>query len=548
MKLLSSEQYFSRRSPVVSAGGMVATSQPLATLAGVDILKAGGSAADAAVAVAAVLQVTQPCSTGLGGDCFVLYYSAEERTVEALDGCGRSPRALTIEMAERSGFRDRLPPYHAYTVTVPGAPAAWVDTHRRWGRLPLVDILEPAIGLAERGFPVSPLTANWWTERAERALIRHRHGGELMIEGRGPLPGEVIKLPTLARTLRTLSEQGREPFYQGEIAERIVAAVAEAGGVLSMSDLAEHESRWVNPIRTEYRGHHVWECPPSGQGLAVLLTLNILKASDFAELPTAGVDRFHLLVEAMRLAFADVRRYVADPEFSRIPVAELLSQEYAEQRRNSISMKRASEAPRWGDPSSAVSAGGDTVYFCVTDAEGDACSFINSNYLGFGTGIVPEGCGFSLQNRGYGFVLDSKHPNSLAPAKRPYHTIIPGLTTHASTGGLHTAFGVMGGFMQPQGHVQVLSALLDDELDPQAALDRGRFQLEEGMPEGDLLIEDSVDTATVGELENRGHRIKIVSGLNRNTFGLGQIILQDPHGVYWGGSDPRGDGSALGLS
>jgi gamma-glutamyltranspeptidase/glutathione hydrolase len=250
----------------------------------------------------------------------------------------------------------------------------------------------------------------------------------------------------------------------------------------------------------------------------------------------------------MRLAFADARRYIADPEFSSIPIAELLSQEYAEQRRNNISMKRASEAPHWGDPSTVVPAGGDTVYFCVTDAEGNACSFINSNYLGFGTGIVPEGCGFSLQNRGYGFVLDSEHPNGLAPAKRPYHTIIPGLTTHARTGRLHAAFGVMGGFMQPQGHVQVLSALLDDELDPQAALDRGRFQLEEGMPEGDLLLEDSVDAATVGELENRGHRVKIVSGLNRNTFGLGQIILQDPHGVYWGGSDPRGDGSALGLS
>ncbi|MBN2551753.1 MAG: gamma-glutamyltransferase family protein [Spirochaetales bacterium] len=547
MNLLSSRCYVSRRSPVFSIRGVVASSQPFATLAGVDILRAGGSAADAAVAVAAVLQVTQPCSTGLGGDCFVLHYSAEGNKVEALNGSGRCPRALTLEAARGAGFRDRLPPYHPYTVTVPGAAAAWVDAQKRWGRLHLSQVVAPAIDLAERGFPVSPLTAGWWREGAERLLSRQRHGGELMIDGRGPRPGELIRLPALGRSLRLLAEQGKEPFYRGSIAEKIVAAVDEAGGVLSLEDLAEHRSQWVEPIHTRYRGCHIWECPPNGHGLAVLLALNILEACGFARARGRAADRMHLMIEAMRLAFADAGRYVADPDFSSVPVEELLSEGYARQRASAVSLKQAMEPPLWGDPKSSGAAGGDTVYFCTTDAQGNACSFINSNYMGFGTGIVPEGCGFSLHNRGYGFLLETDHPNGLAPGKRPYHTIIPGLSTHAGSGRLHMAFGVMGGMMQPQGHLQVISALLDDALDPQAALDRGRFQLEEGRPDGDVLLEDSVDPATAGELKDRGHRLRILSGLDRPVFGLGQIILAGQQGVYWGASDPRGDGCALGI-
>jgi gamma-glutamyltranspeptidase/glutathione hydrolase len=454
---------------------------------------------------------------------------------------------LTQELAGKAGFRDRLPPDRAFTVTVPGAPAAWGDAHERWGRLNLSEILAPAIGLAERGFPVSPLTAIWWQEGAEKLLSLHRHGQELMIDGRGPRAGEVIRLPTLAKTLEILAEQGMEPFYRGQIAEKIVAAVAEAGGVLSLDDLAAHDSQRVEAIRTEYRGYHVWECPPNGQGLAVLLALNILKSCGFDEYFAFGPDRLHLMIEAMRLALADAKRYVADPEISRIPVAELLADEYARQRAAAISVKRSMDPPVWDDPLSLGSAGTDTVYFCVADAEGNACSFINSNFLGFGTGIVPEGCGFSLHNRGYGFFLDSQHPNGLAPGKRPYHTIMPGLSTHAENGKLHTVFGVMGGMMQPQGHLQVVTALIDDDLDPQAALDRGRFQLEEGSPGGDVLLEDCMDPGTVVELEHRGHRIRMLSGLDRSLFGLGQIILQDREGVFWGGSDPRGDGCALGL-
>ena len=545
MQLKSSECYVSRRSPVLSTEGVVATSQPLATLAGIDILRAGGSAADAAVAAAAALQVTQPCSTGLGGDCFALHYSPAGRRVEALNGSGRSPKRLTPQLAARAGFRDRLPPGHAYTVTVPGAPAAWVDVQARWGRLPLSQVLAPAINLAERGFPVSPLTSLWWREAGERLLTRHRHGGELMIEGRGPRPGEVMRLPTLARSLRILAEQGKEPFYRGAIAEKIVAAVAEAGGVLAAEDLAAHESNWVEAIRTRYAGRHIWECPPNGQGLTVLLTLNMMTACGLAETASEGADRFHLMIEAMRLAFADAGRYISDPEASRIPMEQLLGEEYARHRAALVSRRRAMEAPLWGDP--AGIAGNDTVYLCAADAAGNACSFINSNFMNFGSGIVPEGCGYSLQNRGYGFVLQAGHANALGPGKRPYHTIIPGLSTHADSGELDMAFGVMGGMMQPQGHVQVLSALLDDRLDPQAALDRGRFQLEEGRPDGQVLLEDSVDPETAAELERRGHRIRILAGLERPRFGLGQIILNDSQGVYWAGSDPRGDGCALGV-
>jgi gamma-glutamyltranspeptidase/glutathione hydrolase len=526
---------------------MVATSQPLATLAGADILRSGGSAADAAVAAAAVLQVTQPCSTGLGGDCFVLYYSAKNNTVEALNGSGRCPGALTVEVAEQAGFHDRLPPHHAFTVTVPGAPAAWVDAQARWGRLSLPEILEPAIVLAEKGFPVSPLTALWWQAGAEQLLSGHRHGGELMVDGRGPRAGEVMRLPTLAGTLKIMAESGKEPFYRGAIAEKIVAAVGEAEGVLVLDDLAAHESQWVEPIRTRYRGYDIWECPPNGQGLAVLLCLNILRACGFAEANADEAVRLHLMIESMRLAFADAGRYVADPEFSSVAVADLLSEEYARKRAGAISVMRAMDSPVWGDPALEGPIGTDTVYFCVADAQGNACSFINSNYLGFGTGIVPEGCGFSLHNRGYGFVLDAGHPNGLEPAKRPYHTIIPGLSTHAETGGLHAVFGVMGGMMQPQGQVQILSALIDDELDPQAALDRGRFQREEGKPDGEVLLEDSVGSELSAELERRGHRIRVLSGLDRPLFGLGQIILKDRDGVYWAGSDPRGDGCAIGL-
>jgi len=567
---MSEMTFSSRRSPVYGCRGMVAASQPLAVAAGLEILAAGGNAADAAVATAAALNVTEPTSTGIGGDCFALFYDAATRQVTALNGSGRAPAALTLERLQREGFGSALPPYHPYTITVPGACAGWCDMVERFGRLALSRVLAPAIRLAEEGFPVAPVTAHFWARGAERQL-RHAPGGlELTIDGRGPRPGEIFRNPGLARTLRVVAEGGQRAFYQGEIAEAIASVVQAAGGCLTADDLAAHVSTWHRPISTTYRGLRIWECPPNGQGLAALLALNILEGFDLVGLDPLSPERLHLEIEAMRLAFADTRWYVADPVFSPAPLDGLLSKGYAAEHRRLIDPQRATLNPRHGAPV----AGSDTVYFCVVDGEGNACSFINSNYMGFGTGIVPAGFGFSLQNRGHNFSLDPTHPNALAPGKRPYHTIIPAMITRdgaaedgrpantqypipishspesktlASTQ-LIAAFGVMGGFMQPQGHMQVVVALTDDALDPQAALDRPRFCIEADTAGGQVALEEGIPTETAAALAGMGHPVVAVSGHERAIFGRGQIIRRDPEtGVLCGGSDPRADGCAMAL-
>ena len=523
---------------------MVGASQPLAVAAGLEILARGGNAADAAVATAAALNVTEPTSTGLGGDCFALFYDGASRQVSALNGSGRAPAALTLERLQKEGFGGRLPPYHPYTVTVPGACAGWCDMVEQHGRLALETILAPAIRLAEEGFPVAPLTAYAWERGAERQL-RHAAGGqELTIEGRAPRAGEIFRNPGLARTLRTIAGGGKEAFYRGKIAAAIAATVQAAGGCLAEADLAAHASTWEQPVSTTYRGLRVWECPPNGQGLAALLGLNILEGFDLSALPPLSAERLHLEIEAMRLAFADARWYVADPTFSPAPLAELLSKGYAATRRRLIQPGRASLDRLSGSPV----AGSDTVYFSVVDGEGNACSFINSNYMGFGTGIVPRGWGFSLQNRGHNFSLEAGHPNSLAPRKRPYHTIIPALATREHDGSLFASFGVMGGFMQPQGHLQVTVALADDALDPQSALDRPRFCIDEGEAGGAVALEKGISVPVMARLAEMGHPLLPVSGQGRALFGRGQIILRDAeNGVLWGGSDPRADGCVMSL-
>ncbi len=536
--------FASRRSPVLGRRGMVGASQPLAVAAGLEILARGGNAADAAVATAAALNVTEPTSTGLGGDCFALFYDGASRQVSALNGSGRAPAALTLERLQKEGFGGRLPPYHPYTVTVPGACAGWCDMVEQHGRLALETILAPAIRLAEEGFPVAPLTAYAWERGAERQL-RHAAGGqELTIEGRAPRAGEIFRNPGLARTLRTIAGGGKEAFYRGKIAAAIAATVQAAGGCLAEADLAAHASTWEQPVSTTYRGLRVWECPPNGQGLAALLGLNILEGFDLSALPPLSAERLHLEIEAMRLAFADARWYVADPTFSPAPLAELLSKGYAATRRRLIQPGRASLDRLRGSPV----AGSDTVYFSVVDGEGNACSFINSNYMGFGTGIVPRGWGFSLQNRGHNFSLEAGHPNSLAPRKRPYHTIIPALATREHDGSLFASFGVMGGFMQPQGHLQVTVALADDALDPQSALDRPRFCIDEGEAGGAVALEKGISVPVMARLAEMGHPLLPVSGQGRALFGRGQIILRDAeNGVLWGGSDPRADGCVMSL-
>ena len=556
----------SHRSSVYSRRGIVATSQPLATAAGLEILAKGGNAADAAVAAGAALNVTEPGSTGIGGDMFALYYSAETKRVTALNGSGRAPAALTLDRLEKDGFSRELPPFHAHTVTVPGACAGWFDLIEKHGSLTMSEILAPAIRLASEGFPVSPLTSFYWQRGAQNQLRFTPNGQELTIDGRGPKPGEIFRNPHLARTFELVARGGKSAFYEGKIAGAIVGVIQEAGGCMSLEDLASHISTWEEPISVDFRGLRVYECPPNGQGITALIALNILEGFDLSALEPLSTERLHLVIESLRLAFADSRWYVADPAFSNVPVEELLSKEYASERRKLIDRKRATIDQKHGTPVSSS----DTVYLSVVDRFGNACSFINSNYWGFGTGIVPKGFGFTLQNRGHNFSLDPDHPNRLEPRKRPYHTIIPAMVTKPpspsrttapeakrSGGGdggevLYASYGVMGGFMQPQGHVQVLSALVDDAAapDPQSALDRPRICIDVEESGGRVALEEGIPASVVAELEEMGHPVyaPAVSGYDRSLFGRGQVILHDAEtGVLCAGSDPRADGCAMPL-
>jgi len=541
---MTTPTFNSRRSPVHGKGGIVSTSQPLATAAGLEILAQGGNAADAAVAAASALNVTEPTSTGIGGDMFALYYSADTKRVTALNGSGRAPAKLTLATLKKDGFATELPPFHAHTITVPGACAGWFDLIQKHGSFSMAEILAPAIRLASEGFPVAPITAYSWQRGAERQLKSALNGRELTIGGRGPNAGEIFRNPGLARTFDMIASGGPSAFYQGPIAEAIVGVIKEAGGVMSAEDLASHISTWEEPISVTYRGLRVFECPPNGQGITALIALNILEGFDLASLESLSVESLHIMIEAMRLAFADSRWYVADPKFSNVPMQELLSKAYADERRKLIDLKRATIDQHHGTPTNSS----NTVYLSVVDKFGNACSFINSNYWGFGTGIVPKGFGFTLQNRGHNFSLIPDHPHALAPGKRPYHTIIPAMVTRESDDSLYASYGVMGGFMQPQGHVQVLSALVDKGLDPQASLDLPRFCIDVDEAGGDVAIEDGILAVTMSQLENIGHPVYRVSGYERAMFGRGQVILRDAEtGVLRAGSDPRADGCAMTL-
>jgi len=535
-------EFNSRRSPIMGRGGMVSTSQPLATAAGLAILSKGGNAADAAVAAAAALNVVEPTSTGLGGDMFALFYDSKTGNVSALNGSGRAPAGLTLERLKNEGI-DELPPFHPYTVTVPGACAGWCDLIEKYGTLSLGEILAPAIRLAEEGAPIAPLTSFAWQDSAKRQLLESLNGQEMTIEGRGPTPGELFRNPGLGRTLRKIAEGGKSAFYEGEIAESIASTIQKAGGCMTEEDLAAHGSTWETPASVNYQGFRVYECPPNGQGITALMALNILEDFDLDILDPLSPERLHLEIEALRLAFADSRWYVADPALVNVPMQELLSKGYAEHRRRLIDPKRATVDQVRGVPVAST----DTVYFSVVDAFGNACSFINSNYMGFGTGIVPSGRGFTLQNRGHNFSLDPAHPNGLAPNKRPYHTIIPALATRESDGSLYASFGVMGGFMQPQGHVQVFLSLMDGS-DPQSALDLPRFCIGVEEHSGRVALEKGIELDTMARLAEMGHPIYPVSGYSRSLFGRGQVIMRDPAtGVLTAGSDPRADGCAMTL-
>ncbi len=556
--------YHSRRSNVLATRGMVATSQPLAAQAGLEILRAGGNAADAAIATAAMLNVVEPISTGIGGDCFALYYDAATRQVTALNGSGRAPAAASVQAITELGYA-KMPRFTGHTVSIPGAVAGWSDLLERHGTLPLVDVLLPAIWTAEHGYPVSELIALGWRTQVQKLLRapgwvsgdlangpEQPSGHELLLDGRAPDPGAIMRIPTLGATLRGIAAEGKDYVYLGDFARKLSEHVQRYGGWITPADMAAHVSTWDEPLTADYRGVRLYECPPNGQGLAAIIAANLAAGYDLGNLPP--VERLHIMIECMRLGFADAQQWVCDPRVSKIPLAELASRAYADQRRALISPDRAAQQVRYGSPM----AGSDTVYLSVVDGQGNACSFINSLYMGMGSGLVVPGTGVSLQNRANLFELDPTHPNALAPNKRPYQTIIPAMTVYNDAGEhageLHACFGVMGGYMQPQGHFQMLVNLVDLGMTPQAALDAPRWALDgphAGLgaqePGGLVLIEEGWDFATLAALARRGHRLHAVDGFERGTFGGGQIIRRDPvSGVLAGGSDPRKDGCAVG--
>ncbi|MCY4538079.1 MAG: gamma-glutamyltransferase family protein [Chloroflexi bacterium] len=535
MKTMSFD-FKSRRSMVSARRGMVGASNPLAAQAGLNILRQGGNAADAAVATSAMMNVMDPGSCGVGGDCFALYFDARTRQVSALNGSGRAPKALSLDAVRSLGWQT-MNPRHAHSVTVPGAVRGWHDLLARHGSMTLADALKDAIHYADEGYPLAPVVGYRW-QRSGAFLREAAHAEEYLPDGVPPKAGQVLRLPGLANTLRGIAEGGPDAFYSGPVAEAIVTSIQELGGLMTLDDLKNHHSTWDEPISSDYRGVTIYECPPNGQGLTALIALNIASHFDLAALPWDSPGRIHLMVECMRLAWADAHEYIADMSRADLPLDMLLSADYAAERAALIQSYYAIDPP----PTSGELPGrSDTIYLSAVDGDGNACSFIKSLYMGFGVGIVAKGTGVWLQNRGAGFSLRPGHRNALAPGKRPYHTIIPGLAL--KDGALWASFGVMGGFMQPQGHFQVISAMVDDDLNPQEALNRPRWQVSAGDPGGALLIEEGTPFKTMADLAERGHRIQPEAGIGRGNFGRGQIIRYDAEtGVMHGGSEPRADG------
>jgi gamma-glutamyltranspeptidase / glutathione hydrolase len=530
----------SGRSVVRASQGMVATSQPLASQAGLDILKRGGNAVDASIAMAAVLNVTEPNMTGVGGDAFMLIYAAKTKKLEGLNASGRAPRALNLEH-----FTSRkivqMPTAGMEAITVPGAFDGWVTLLEKHGTMKLADLLAPAIAYAEHGFPVMEKTAADWEPEVPRLKLTAAAASTYLVNGGAPQPGTMFVQKNLARTLRTLARGGRDAFYRGDIARAIVDYCQKNGGFLSMEDFASQKSEWVEPISTTYRGHTLWELPPNGQGLTALLLLNILEGIDLTSFRTQPGRYYHTLIEATKIAFADRNRYIADPAFAKIPVHELLSRDYAARRRALIDPNKAIDPPAYGD----VRLGSDTTYFTVVDKDRNAVSFINSIFAAFGSAIVAGETGIVLQNRGAGFSLEPGHPNRIEPGKRPFHTLIPAMVF--KDGKLLMSYGVMGGDVQAQGHVQVLVNLIDRGLNLQQAIDAPRVRYISGRG---VMMDEELGAPLIGELVQRGHeRVLPPPGLtHRALMGGGQAIMIDPAtGALSGASDSRKDGLALGY-
>ena len=528
------------RSVVRAEHGMVASSQPLASQVGLEVLRNGGNAVDAAIAMAAALNVTEPMMTGIGGDAFMLVYWAKTGEINGLNASGRAPRALNLEYFAKRGLT-QMPIIGMEPITVPGAFDGWVTLLDKYGTMRLADLLKPAISYAENGFPVMEKTAEDWSLEVAKLQRTPAAAANYLIDGRPPRPGEIFRQPNLARTMRALGAGGRDAFYRGEVARAMVGYFQKNGGFITMEDLAEQHSEWVKPISTNYRGYTVYECPPNGQGLTALLALNILEGFDLASLKQRPELYYHTLIEAVKLAFADRNRYIADPRFASVPVDELLSKEYAARRRGLIRPDKAMESPAPGE----FEHRGDTTYFTVVDKDHNAVSFINSLFEAFGSGVIAGDTGIVLHDRGAGFSLDAQHPGRIEPGKRPFHTIIPAMVF--KDGKLWMSFGVMGGDIQPQGHVQVLTNLLDLGMGLQQAIDAPRFRYRGG---NRVMMEDDLTEAVINGLMRRGHvRAAPPEGIPlRTMMGGGQAIMIDTgSGTLMGASDPRKDGMALGY-
>jgi gamma-glutamyltranspeptidase/glutathione hydrolase len=538
------DQWFSGvpagRSVVRASQGMVATSQPLASQVGLDVLKRGGNAVDAAIAMAAVLNVTEPNMTGVGGDAFMMIYSSKTKQLEALNASGRAPRALNLEYFASRKIT-QMPMTGMETITVPGAFDGWVTLLEKHGTMKLADLMAPAIGYAENGFPVMEKIAADWEPEVAKLKLTAAAASTYLVNGAAPQPGAIFHQKNLARTFRTLARGGRDAFYRGEIARAIVDYCQKNGGFLSMEDFASHKSTWVEPISTIYRGHTLYELPPNNQGLTALILLNILEGIDLKLMRAEPTLYYHTLIEATKIAFADRNRYIADPAFAKIPVRELLSKDYAARRRALIDPKKAIDAPAYGD----IRMGSDTTYFTVADKDRNAVSFINSLFNSFGSGIVAGETGIMLHNRGTGFSVDPGHPNRYEPGKRPFHTLIPAMVF--KDGALLMSYGVMGGDVQAQGHVQVLVNLIERGLNLQQAIDAPRVRYISGRG---VMMEDGLTEPVIGALIARGHeRVLPGPGLtHRALMGGGQAIMIDPGtGTLLGASDSRKDGLALGY-
>ena len=537
-------EMFSTRSEVIAENGMVATSHPLATQVGIDILKKGGNAIDAAIASNAAIGLMEPTGNGIGGDLFAIIWIEKEKKLYGLNASGRSPKNLTLEYFKKNNM-SKIPAYGPLPISVPGCVDGWFEMHDKFGEITIQEVLDPAIKYAEDGFPVTELVA-YYMEVADKNFNKYPNFKETYyVNESTPKKGEIFKNPDLANTFKLIAKKGRKGFYEGKVAQTISEFVIEQGGFLSYEDLENHSSEWIEPVSTNYRGYDIWELPPNGQGIAALQILNLLEKFDIKSMGFGSAEYIHYFTEAKKIAFADRAKYYADMDFNEIPVNYLISKEYADKRRSEINPTQAAKKVSAGEIEN-----GDTIYLTTADSQGNMVSLIQSNYRGMGSGMVPPGLGFMLQDRGELFSLEENHFNVYAPEKRPFHTIIPAFITKDNEP--YVSFGLMGGAMQPQGHAQIVINLIDFGMNLQEAGDAPRMRhLSNQQPTGgnmlnggELSLESGFDYKEIRQLIELGHKVIFDLG----SFGGYQAIMYDDKmGVYFGASESRKDGSAMGY-